>query len=129
MLQSFRNTVFIRSFWGFMCLFLFNCSVDIPDKRLNQFAVDLTINDQESIVEIIIEKVLGYGDVFLEFQEGDSNEHSKGKKNISLDSYVLPILSNDDQSIEVISKRELIYFKQQNLISAYFEIHSPPPEV
>lgn len=129
MLHSFRNTVFVRSFWGFMCLFLFNCSVDIPDKRLNQFAVDLSINDQESIVEIIIEKVLGYGDVILELQEGDSNEHSKVKKNISIDTYVLPNFSNDDESSETILKKKLIYLHEQNLVSAYFEIHSPPPEV
>ena len=112
-----------------MCLFLLNCSIDIPDKRLNHFAVDTSYNDQESIIELFIEKILGYGDVIAESEDSDGNEHSKSKKNISIDSYVLPIFSKDDQSIEAKSKRELIYLKEQNLVSAYFEIHSPPPEV
>jgi len=129
MLQLFRNTLFIRFLWGFMCLFLLNCSIDIPDKRLNHFAVDTSYNDQESIIELFIEKILGYGDVIAESEDSDGNEHSKSKKKISIDTYIPLISSNDEQIDETQSKKDLIYLQQQILVSAYFEIHSPPPEV
>lgn len=52
-----------------------NISVDSKDPLSNYFHEDLSINDQESILEILIEKVLGFEYAFEENEDHDSDNH------------------------------------------------------
>ena len=60
-----------------MGLLLLNISVDTADPNPNHIPEDLSFNDQESIIEILFEKVLGYKEAFKEYDDNDSQEHNK----------------------------------------------------
>ncbi|MEX1191599.1 MAG: hypothetical protein WEA99_06460, partial [Brumimicrobium sp.] len=71
------NKSFIANIFCFcLALYLFNISVDIPDKKSETFTEDLTYNDQESIVEFFVEKVLGFKNFFKEYDDVDNSEES-----------------------------------------------------
>ncbi len=67
-----------------MGLFLLNMSVDMEDPNPEHIPEDLSINDQESIIEIIVEQVLGYEDAFKEYDDHDTEDHNK-KSNVKID--------------------------------------------
>jgi len=56
-----------------MALHIFNCSVDTPDAQPDNVPEDLTYNDMESVVEIVLEQVLGINDVIAEHDEPDDD--------------------------------------------------------
>ena len=43
-----------------MAFYFLNCSVDAPDVQIFSQQENLKFNDQESIVELLVEKVLGF---------------------------------------------------------------------
>ncbi len=84
MLNNLRNNLFVRVLWGFLGLFLLNVSVDSPDPEPNHLPEDLSFNDQESIIEIVLEQLLGYDDAIVEYDDHDTEEHNK-KKSVRID--------------------------------------------
>lgn len=60
-----------------MGMYLLNISVDPADPNPQYIPEDLSINDQESIIEIVVEQLLGFDDAFEEFDDHDTQEHSK----------------------------------------------------
>jgi hypothetical protein len=72
-----RNSVFSKILWGIMGLFLLNISVDIADPNPENIPEDLSINDQESIIEIIVEKILGYENAIEEYDDNDAEDQNK----------------------------------------------------
>ncbi|TDE06901.1 hypothetical protein [Flavobacterium sandaracinum] len=126
---DFQNTTFIRYFWGFMSLYVLNCTVDCPNVNSYYGKEDLTYNDQESIIEIFVEKILGFEDAIAENEDNDIDKRIAHKTTILLDFFVLP-------STGLHLNKKYTYFKQDNLVELnrsigipYFEIHTPPPEV
>ena len=83
-LTQLRNSAFTRVLWGFMGLYLLNISVDSADPNPEHIPEDLSINDQESIIEIVFEKILGYEDAFEEYDDPDTEDHNK-KTNVKID--------------------------------------------
>lgn len=77
-----RNTSFSNVFWGLMGLYLLNISVDAPEAE--EFIKQNIFNEQESIVEIVVEQMLGYEDAISEHDEKKSEDHNQ-KKNSKLD--------------------------------------------
>lgn len=67
-----------------MGIYLLNISVDIADPNPEYIPEDLSINDQESIVEIIVEQVLGYEDAIKEYDDNDSEDHNR-KTNLKIE--------------------------------------------
>lgn len=67
-----------------MGLYLLNICVDTADPNPEHIPEDLSINDQESIVEIVLEKVLGYEDAIKEYDDYDAEDHNK-KSDIKID--------------------------------------------
>ncbi len=67
-----------------MTIHLLNLSVDAPDLTPSYIAEDLTINDQESVVELITETVLGFEDAFPEYDDEDGNEIREQTGKLSL---------------------------------------------
>ena len=60
-----------------MGLYIFNLSADTADPESQHVAEDLSINDQESMVEVLVETILGYEDTFEEFDDPDGDDHNK----------------------------------------------------
>ncbi len=73
-----------------MAAFLLNLSVDAPDPFPRHVAEDLSHNDQESIVEWVVETLLGYEAAFAEFDDDDSDERSINLT-LELNATLLPV--------------------------------------
>jgi hypothetical protein len=56
-----------------MAVHIFNCSVDTPDARPDYVPEDLTYNDMESVVEIVLENVLNFENAIAEHDEKDTD--------------------------------------------------------
>ena len=129
MLQSIRNIKGLRFFCAFIALYLLNCSVDSNDNTPICVPENLAINDQESIIELVVEKVLGFENAIPENEDTDEDNASPFKKRISITFYVLPHTSQKINTVDRLSELIFFGFKIKNFSQPLFEIHSPPPEV
>lgn len=127
MIYQLRNSVFTKVLWGLMALYLINISVDTPDPYPEHIAEDLSINDQESIIELIVEQILGFENAIKEVDDHDSEEHNKTKiTKIDLLACV--------SFVDISKKHHQYSFRfasDQNhwLISRHIEIEDPPPKI
>lgn len=128
MLNSIRQNKKLKFFCAFMSLYLLNCSVDTSDFNSNFTIENLSVNDQESIIELVVEKVLGYQNAIPEIDDCDSDNHIIIKKNIALDYFTLPSFTINITQIEYELKAKKTCFSNCYPSKTYFEIHSPPPE-
>jgi len=108
--------------------YLLNISVDSPD-ILPYKAEDLSFNDQESIVEIVIEKFLDYDTLIPEIDDNDSNGQSPIKKIFQLDFYLLFNATAELLVTENGFTKSLPIWKKENVKLPFYKKFSPPPEV
>ncbi len=110
-----------------MGLYLLNISVDVSDPNPQFVPEDLSINDQESIVEMIVEKVLGYENAIEEHDDHDTEDQNE-KKNVKVD--LLTQLHNLKENPNPLrSKKSIVRFAYDAfLANGFFEIDSPPPQ-
>jgi hypothetical protein len=110
-----------------MGLYLFNISVDIADPEPQHIPEDLSFNDQESFVELILEKVLGYEDAIKEVDDHDAEDYNK-LKNTQVDL--------TSQEVSALNFKQFISFQQETiyphyqagLTQGFGKIDSPPPK-
>ena len=77
-----------------MGVYLLNISVDAADPHPEHIPEDLTFNDQESIIEFLLEKVLGYEEMIAEYDDRDSEDSSKKNSKGDLDVSYLQLQDN-----------------------------------
>lgn len=118
---------FWQSFWGCMALFLFNISVDTVDPYPNFISEDLSINDQESVVEIIVEQVLGFEDAIVEYDDHDTGNHNK-KTNFKIET-------TTNSSVESCNPKRFPDYRIRKFSELKFfenfghtQLETPPPE-
>jgi hypothetical protein len=111
-----------------MGLYLLNISVDTADPNPEHIPEDLSFNDQESIVEILVEKVLGFEDAIKEYDDHDTEDHNQ-QKNIKLDLLVHVIKSEDFAYNQIGERKKLFPDYEARLTKGFNEIDSPPPKV
>jgi hypothetical protein len=128
MLSQIRNNAFTKILWGFMGLYLFNISVDTADPNPQHIPEDLSFNDQESVIEIIIEQVLGYENAIKEYDDHDLEDITK-KKNIHIDllNYISNVESNSRYQLDS-NKPHFLNFESR-ISQGFKEIDNPPPKV
>jgi hypothetical protein len=73
-MQAFKKSLVFRIFWLFMAIHIFNLSVDSRDARPYYEPEDLSINDLESVAEILLEQVLNINNAFAEHDESDCED-------------------------------------------------------
>lgn len=112
-----------------MAFYLLNCSVDASDITPNYIPENLNFNEQESVIEIIVEKVLGFENAIPENEDPDSENYGFFKKTISVAFYILPGFDCKLKEITFDKNSVNFEFQKTNILKPYFEIHSPPPEV
>jgi hypothetical protein len=110
-----------------MGLYLLNISVDKADPEPEYIPEDLSFNDQESIVEIVVEKVLGFENAIKEYDDHDTEQHNK-KKNVKIDLLQCTKLINGIHHHTSLGEKELFPDSEANLMSGFAEIDSPPPK-
>lgn len=71
----FSRHALVKCFAGIVALQVFNSSVAPPDLTSNERAEDLSVNNMESVVEIVLEKFLGIDNAIAE--HGAQKTHPK----------------------------------------------------
>ena len=128
MISQVRNSVISKILWGLIGLYMLNISVDTNDPSPNHFPEDLSINDQESIIEIIVEQVLGYEDAIKEYDDNDSEDFNK-KTNLKVEFIVQYIVdSSIKESIIKTTKQKFPDYNTYLPIS-FQKLDTPPPKV
>lgn len=110
-----------------MAVYLFNISVDTADPSPDYLPEDLSINDQESFVELILEKVLGYENAIKEYDDPDAEEHTQ-QENTKIECLLLPSRAKENACLAVTEKGRLYLDHTAPLSSGFREIDSPPPK-
>lgn len=126
-MNSIRNRSFFKFLWGFIGLALLNISVDTSNLLSNEVAENISLNHQESFVEIVVEKMLGYENAIAEQDDHDSDDHSQ-KKNTKVE--LLYSASPLDNRTQIIPLTQTKSFNSENegLPSRYYPIDTPPPK-
>lgn len=127
MLTEIRHSKITSFVWGFMAFYLLNISVDVTsffDENKNK-----TYNEQESIVELIFEKVLGYEEAIPENATNDIEQNSTMKKVFSIDKFVLPFYEIKTEMVALKTVEKTFFYSNNIFLKASLEIHSPPPDV
>lgn len=111
-----------------MGLYLLNISVDTTDPSPEYIPEDLSFNDQESIVEIVVEKILGFENAIKEYDDQDTEDQNK-KKNVKIDLLVNEIKADKiDHNLFFESNIRFADHKPR-LTNGFYNIDSPPPKV
>jgi hypothetical protein len=109
-----------------MALHIFNISVDMPDANPDSEPEDLTINDQETIVELVLEKCIGIENAIEEHDEpGDESQSFEINKEFQLFSIAFTKVNFNRPYIEL---NKQIPEKIIDLPTVISEIVPPPPK-
>ncbi|GLU44708.1 hypothetical protein Musp01_23320 [Muricauda sp. NBRC 101325] len=102
--------------------------MDTPDPYPDYIPENLTYNDQESILELVAEKMLGYDDAFEEHDEPDSEEHNK-KNNGEINFFVEVQKEHRSQKFYDLPKNRMFVDPFAFLSNGFPKIDTPPPKV
>ncbi|MDX1651613.1 MAG: hypothetical protein R3277_03915 [Brumimicrobium sp.] len=125
MIRAIRENNFFNLLCGIFALFLLNLSAETIDKNPSHLPEDLTVNDQESIVEIILEKILGYENAISEHEDNDTGQ--RGKKSSfkpDLASIFIPVA----EPVQILSADQSFFPDPDLKLSlGFLRITVPPP--
>jgi hypothetical protein len=68
-MNTLRHHIAFRFLWLSLALIIFNCSIAPPDAQPDGEAEDLSINEMESVVEVLLEEVMGIENAIPEHDE------------------------------------------------------------
>lgn len=111
-----------------MGAYLLNISVDTADPNPEHIPEDLSFNDQESIVEIVVEKVLGFEDVIKEYDDHDTEDHNE-KTNVIIDLLIHVIKADKIDRNQFFERKKPFPDYAARLTKGFIEIDSPPPKI
>lgn len=111
-----------------MGLYLLNISIDTTDPYPEYIPEDLSINDQESIVELFVEKILGYENAIKEYDDHDTENHNK-KTIIKIDLSMHSIVNNSLNQLFIGAKKQKFPNYNTNLITGFKKLDIPPPKI
>ncbi len=126
--MQIRNiTNYGKFLWIFMAFYFLNCSIDAPDIQFFSQHENLKFNDQESIVELLVENVLGFENAISEQDDVENTPQKSMKKSISLDFFVFN--QNDGFKCNCFNwnSNKKVFLKLPLFCSITLEITSPPP--
>lgn len=107
--------------------YLLNISVDTPDGNPFGSSEDLSINDQESLIELVIEQLLGFENAIAEYEDlGDDNQDKKKATKSLL--FPLPIVAEESVFFKLILSDRYLIINQLFYPEEFTEINSPPPK-
>lgn len=129
MLNVLRHTTIKTFVWGFMAFYLLNISVDVTSFFDGKEQKIKNYNEQESIVELVLEKVLGFEEAIPENNSNDSEQNPTMKKGFAMDKFVLPFYEINTKLIAFNPIQKSFYYSKTIFLKPSLEIHSPPPEV
>ena len=112
-----------------MAFHLINVSIDTPDSLIVKASVSTSDNDQESLTELILEKICGMENLVPETADTEGDENSGFKKATSLDHFIIP---DNCTSVFIgpgISFNLNIFIEEEFYSSGWTSLFSRPPEL
>lgn len=111
-----------------MGFYMLNLSADSQDPFPQNVRENLSYNDQESIIELVVEKILGYENAFAEHDDSDTEEHNNSK-NVKIDLLFHPASEPEQNHLFSDRKQNLysLYSARENC--GYLSTDSPPPNI
>lgn len=79
MMKWLRNSIFSKYLWQVLAIYFINLSVDAVNPDYTIFPENLRYNEQESLAELIVEKILGYENAIAEYEDHDTEERQSEK--------------------------------------------------
>jgi hypothetical protein len=119
-----RKKSFVTIVWMAVTLQLFNISFDAADPFYGR--EDLSVNEIESCVEMVLEIVLGHEDAIDESDESDEAPDKPGT-NIILFSLFYSTVSIENPTIHTKNYHPI--FKSSHIESLSLPITAPPPKL
>ncbi len=110
-----------------MAIYLLNISVDTADRNPAHLPEDLTYNDQESIVEIVVEKILGFEQAFEEYDDPD-NENQESNSTVKIELIQHFLSEGKLYPITFRCKQNTPIYQATFPIKGFHLLNSPPPE-
>lgn len=122
----FRSLKATRYFCIFFAFHFINISIDAPDLQPMAVAEDLSINDQESLIEFVAEHLLGFEHLFPEADDDDNNSQSSG-----FTFYCIPVNPPFTFSASVFRCESVKYFSIKTFVDPHplIDGSNPPPEM
>jgi ABC-type transporter Mla subunit MlaD len=112
-----------------MALLLLNCSVDTTGLFVDAIETkQIAVNDQESIIEILVEQFLGFDNLIPENFDDDMDQKASLKKAKVIDIFVLPNFSLPNNIAAQIETKVEVVSGDDQCDKFHFKIPSPPPE-
>ncbi len=111
-----------------MGLYLLNISVDTADPHPEHIPEDLSFNDQESIVEIVVEKILGNENAIKEYDDPDTQDHSR-EINVKIDLFALNTFCLTIKPSIAEKKKQEFPAYRFFLASGFQKLDTPPPRI
>jgi hypothetical protein len=127
MVRKASYSILTRIVCVVLAIHFFNFSVDPADKHSDSVPEDLSVNDIESVSELVIEVVFGYGDVFGEHDERDT--HHGGRLGICKIYISNAIFQLNNLSPNSNSSSEFHIADCRRMLSRTTNVLSPPPKV
>lgn len=121
-----RQSKFLKVLWLCLSIHIFNICFDTQDATPDYLKEDLSINDQETFAEIVIESIMGFDDTFTEYDDNDFG--TKAKKKLFSIKLTLPIHLNFEALKQPDSVDPNTDF-ENTLPDFYNNTDSPPPKV
>jgi len=110
-----------------MGLYLLNTSVDAVDPNPQQIFEDLTINDQESIAELIVETILGYENAIDEYDDIDPGEHNFNK-GLDINLFFSSCFQNSSLNVAIWLIKPVCHNYVDRVINYHGNVDPPPPK-
>jgi hypothetical protein len=122
-IRYLRKSKILKITWLLMGIYFINISIDSIDPQPRYINENLNINDQESIAELVVETILGYKNIFKEYDDDDTKKNTK-KKNNSQDILFSKVFVENHRDEFIVLRNKLQNF---NILNGYKKIYSPPP--
>jgi hypothetical protein len=127
-MNTIRENILVKYIWLFLAIHILNFSIDAPDAKPDYVAEDLSINDIESVVELLLEEACGFENIISEHDEHDSNDGLRfGVSKIIL--FHQPIFDYSSLQINLINDLKLFPFYEIDVNLFHLELDSPPPKL
>lgn len=128
-MNQIREHFLLRYFWMFMALHVINCSIDLADPLPQSIAEDLSVNEMESIVEVVLEKALGLENAIVEADDyDDENGGLSVKKTITYYCQHSKLEYNLLRNMGFFKSCNNSLYKERKPIEISLGVISPPPK-
>jgi len=128
-MQTIRQNILLKYLWIGLALFIFNFSIDTPDVFGDEVAEDLNFNDIESIIELVLEDILGIYNACPEYDENDLDDEGGFCKKFDFkfnQNFPLKI----DTKVDLINEeRNFIVYNTSHPLSPFLQGLIKPPQV